>query len=423
MAVMQKFRDEDCEQRRVGCAAISVRQQKICGMAFSKWQRLRTICAATIAALAAGCASVPALFADAGDFYDMPSPFPSGAPGTLIRVLPLPSSSRAPGLTFFRIMYHSRDAQDRDVAVTGLVVVPDSAPPPGGWPVISHGHGTTGLAPDCAPSRRVNDYQAFGVSAVIAASDYLGLGPTGQLHAYLSGPSEGRAMIDAVRAARALTQGRTSTRWIASGASQGGHAALFAGQEAARYAPELELKGVVAIEPSSEGLRSFEGDDPLLLTAVDVMSLYGRAVDHPQLAPESYVSVQTAEWAKRLRTECLSAAVTAFAAIPLASVWTKDPRNTAPSRWIIEESTPGRASSPAPILLVQGGRDAVVTPARTGAFLQRACLARDTVEFRLYPEGTHDTTPGLAKADIGAWIEDRLAGRPAPSTCAAAAAR
>lgn len=177
-------------------------------MAFAKWKRLRTICVSTIAALAAGCARVPEPFTSAGDFYDTPSPFPSGATGTLIRVLPLPSSSRAPGLTFFRIMYHSRDAQDRDVVVTGLVVVPDSAPPPGGWPVISHGHGTTGLAPDCAPSRRVNDYQAFGVNAVIAASDDLGLGPTGQLHAYLSGPSEGRAMIDAVRAALAVDHRR-----------------------------------------------------------------------------------------------------------------------------------------------------------------------------------------------------------------------
>ena len=386
-------------------------------MSTPSWQRLQIIGAALIAAMVVGCATIPGPFIGPGDFYDVPSPLPAGAPGALIRVLPIPSSPRAPGLTFFRIMYHSRDTQDRDVAVTGLVVVPDSAPPADGWPVISHGHGTTGLAFDCAPSRRVNDYQAFGVNAVIAASDYLGLGPTGQLHAYLSGPSEGRAMIDVVRAARTLTQGRTSKRWIAAGASQGGHAALFAGQEAKRYAPELDLKGVVAIEPSSEGLRSFPGDDPLLLTAVDVMSLYGRAVDHPALAPDSYVSPQVSAWAKRLRTECLSTAVTAFAAIPLTTVWTQDPRTTQPARAIIEESTPGRVGSDAPIVLVQGGKDAVVTPARTQAFLQRACSTGDTVDFRLYPDGTHDTTPALAKTDIGAWIEDRLAGRPAASIC------
>lgn len=384
---------------------------------------MKVIWTAIAAALVSSCASlpdrVPDPFTGPGDFYDLPSPLPAGAPGTLIRVQPIPSSPRAPGLTFFRVMYHSRDAQDRDVPVTGLVVVPDSAPPAGGWPIVSHGHGTTGLAPACAPSRRVNDYQGFGLNAVISASDYLGLGPTGQLHAYLSGPSEGRAMIDAVRAASTLTQGRTSRQWIAAGASQGGHAALFAGEQAPRYAPELDLVGVVAIEPSSESLSSFPDDDPILLTAVDVMSLYGRAVDHPDLKPDDYVSPQVAGWAQQLRTKCLADAVGAFASIPLGGVWTKNPRTTEPSRAILEESMPGRARSVAPILLVQGGADRVVTPTRTQAFLQRACATGDTVDFRLYPDGTHDTTPALAKTDISVWLEDRLASRPASTTCTA----
>lgn len=382
----------------------------------------RMLYTAMLAALVASCAFapepvIPEPFSGPGDFYDLPSSLPSGAPGELIRVQPIPSSPRAPGLTFFRIMYHSRDSQDRDVPVTGLVVVPDSAPPAGGWPVVSHGHGTTGLAADCAPSRRVNDYEGFGLNAVITASDYFGLGPTGQLHAYLSGPSEGRAMIDAVRAARNLTQGRTGKRWIAAGASQGGHAALFAGEQAARYAPDLDLVGVVAIEPSSESLSSFPGDDPLLLGAVDVMSLYGRAVDHPALKPDDYVSPQTAAWAQQLRTKCLADAVAAFAAIPPANVWIKNPRTTEPSRAIMEESMPGRVKAHAPILLVQGGADRVVTPARTQAFLQRACATGNTIDFRLYPDGAHDNTPALAKADIGAWLADRLANRPAATTC------
>jgi dienelactone hydrolase len=374
---------------------------------------------AAVAALSAtvSCASVPKPFAGPGDFYDVPSPLPHGAPGALIRVQDIPGSSKAPGLTFFRIMYHSRDAQDRDVAVTGLVVVPDRAPPAGGWPIVSHAHGTTGLAAPCATSRHVNDYEGFGVDGVIAATDFLGLGPNGQLHAYLSGPSEGRAMIDAVRAARALTRGKASKRWIASGASQGGHAALFAGEQAAHYAPDLDLVGVVAIEPSSEALRSFASDDPTLSTAVDVMSLYGRAVDHPTLKPDDYVSPATAEWAKSLRSVCLTEAFASFAKLPLKDVWVKDPRTTEPARSIIEESTPGRVATHAPILLVQGGADVVVTPARTQAFRERACAIHDNVDFRLYRDGTHDTTPGKAKADISAWLQERLAGHTAANTC------
>ena len=380
----------------------------------SSW---RLAVALALSTAVAGCASIPRPFAGPGDFYDVPSPLAHGAPGDLIRVAPLPRSPKAPGLTFFRVMYHSRDAQDRDVAVTGLVVAPDSAPPPGGWPIVAHAHGTTGLAPACATSRRVNDYQGFGLTSVIAATDYLGLGPNGQLHAYLSGPSEGRAMIDAVRAARTLTHGKTSRRWIASGASQGGHAALFAGEQATRYAPELDLVGVVAIEPSSEPLRTFVNDDPVLTTAVDVMSLYGRAVDHPSLRPDEYVSPATAEWARQLRSVCLTEAFASFAKLPLSQIWVKDPHQTEPARTIIEQSTPGRVATHAPILLVQGGADVVVTPARTQAFLERACGIHDTIDFRLYRDGTHDTTPGKAKAEIGAWLQDRLAGRPTSPSC------
>jgi dienelactone hydrolase len=378
---------------------------------------------AFLACLVAGCASVAPPFDGPGDFYDVPTPLASGAPGTLIRVKPLPGSPRAPGLTFYRVMYHSRDTQDRDVAVTGLVVVPDAPPPAGGWPIIAHGHGTTGLAPACAPSRRANDYEGWGINAVISATDYLGLGPNGQLHAYLSGPSEGRAMIDSVRAARALTRGKTSRRWIASGASQGGHAALFAGEQAPHYARELDLLGVVAVEPSSEATRAFPGDDPVLTTAVEVMSLYGRAVDHPALTPDDYVSAATAQWAKQLRTVCLADAVASFASIPLKDVWTKDPKQAEPSRSIVEESVPGRVKTSAPILLVQGGADVVVTPARTKALLERACGIGNRVQFRLYPAGDHPTTPGLAKTDIAAWLEERLAGHPAQSDCPVASRR
>lgn len=370
----------------------------------------------------AGCASVPPPFAGPGDFYEVPTPLPVGAPGALIRVQPIPSSPKAPGLTFFRVMYHSRDTQNRDVAVTGLVVAPDHAPPAGGWPVVAHAHGTTGLAAPCAPSRNVNDYQGFGVDGVIVATDYLGLGPPGQLHAYLSGPSEGRAMIDGVRAARRLMRGKTSRRWIASGASQGGHAALFAGEQAPRYAPDLDLVAVVAIEPSSEVLRSFPHDDAGLMTAVNLMALYGRAVDHPTLQPDDYVSPAVADWAKQLRSLCLADAVAAFQKLPPGPVWVKDPLTTEPLRSIMEESTPGRVATRAPILLVQGGADAVVTPERTKAFFARACATGDTIDMRLYPDGTHETTPGKAKADIGAWLQDRLAGRKAASGCPATAA-
>jgi len=75
-------------------------------------------------------------------------------------------------------------------------------------------HGTTGVADDCAPSATSN--LAGQLSAVlpllqqgylITATDYEGLGTPGP-HPYLVPTSEGRSVIDSVRAARDLVRVR-----------------------------------------------------------------------------------------------------------------------------------------------------------------------------------------------------------------------
>ena len=55
--------------------------------------------------------------------------------------------------------------------------------------------------------------------------------------------------IDLVRAAADLPRAGHDGGWYVIGHSQGGHAALFTGEEAPSYAPELDLKGVVAGAP------------------------------------------------------------------------------------------------------------------------------------------------------------------------------
>ncbi|MGH6691895.1 MAG: hypothetical protein ACREF4_14595, partial [Gammaproteobacteria bacterium] len=100
---------------------------------------------------------------DVEDFYVVPDQLPAGRPGELIRVQEV---SEANGHVTLRIMYHSRDAQDRDRAVTGIVTYPTAPAPKRGWPVISTAHGTTGLASQCAPSRFGGEAPGWGVDGV-----------------------------------------------------------------------------------------------------------------------------------------------------------------------------------------------------------------------------------------------------------------
>ena len=185
--------------------------------------------------------------APTGDFYAVPDPLPGGPPGFPIWAEQV---AAPPGAIAWRILYHSRTIHDEDIAVSGLVVAPDATPPEGGFPVIAYAHGTTGLADPCAPSKAArplaDDGEATGDlplppmwedGYVMVATDYEGLGTPGR-HPYIVGGSEGRGVLDSIRAARALPEAHAGDQAVVVGISQGGHAALFTGELADTYAPD-----------------------------------------------------------------------------------------------------------------------------------------------------------------------------------------
>ena len=352
---------------------------------------------------------------DDAAFYDAPVVTGPGHPGDLIRSEMIVQKSNA-NRTVYRVMYRTADSAGRPIAATGLVIFPTTPVPAGGWPVLSWGHGATGMAAACAPSRMLAFPMGFGLSGVIVGADYPGLGPNGQLHAYMSGVGEGRSMIDIVRAARNLKPDAVSRRWVSVGASQGGHAALFAGEVAAREARDLDLVGVVVFAPSSEATRKFPGDNPMMSQAVAAMSLYGRAVDHPALDPAQYATPALAAWSASLSRVCLQDAFLSFAPLATKPLWRADPTTTEPARSIWLANDPARAKTGKPILIIQGEADDVVAPARTRALIERECALGEHVETVFLPGGAHYDGPRRAQPQVLTWINDRLAGGPAASS-------
>jgi acetyl esterase/lipase len=351
-----------------------------------------------------------------GDFYAAPSSPSVRLPGTVVWAEKIPAAT---GFGALRVMYHSRDAEERDRKVTGTIFYPTDPAPPGGWPVISWAHGTSGMSSSCAPSRNGAATGSYGLRAVVVASDYVGLGPIGigERHAYLSGKAEGYSVIDIVRAARRIPWVHAGRQWATVGVSQGGHASLFAGELARRYAPELDLKGVVAAAPGSNLTELFPGDTELVADVVTVLGLYGMAEDHPQVHPEDYVTPLTAEKVKVMDTGCLGEVGLAIASIPPDQVFTHNPRTTEPARSVALANDPGHARTAAPILLVQGTADTTVVPARTEKLRGQLCALHEPVAEVIVPGGTHDTGIVLAKPQIGAWLADRFANAPAPTSC------
>jgi hypothetical protein len=116
----------------------------------------------------------------------------------------------------------------------------------------------------------------------------------------------------------------------------------------------------------------------------------------------------------RVRTTCLEE----LAKDPEhVAVHPADLLTTPPWPALLARNTPGHAATPAPIFLAQGADDDRVTPAATRALVQRLCRLGDTVELRTWRDVGHFDIPKVAADDVAAWIGDRLAGRPARSTC------
>src|SRR5512140_3247006 len=109
-------------------------------------------------------------------FYSVPLPIP-GFIGKLMKSQ-LVSVSGLHG-TMYRVMYQSTTVDNKPIAVTGVIAVPNGTPPVGGFPVVSWGHGTNGMADICAPSLNPGSDVPLANTLldqgwVVTASDYQG---------------------------------------------------------------------------------------------------------------------------------------------------------------------------------------------------------------------------------------------------------
>jgi hypothetical protein len=349
------------------------------------------------------------------DFYVAPDPLPVAQPGDVIRLQLIGQSG---GNTTLRMMYHSQDTAGRDRAVTGIVTYPDAAPPTGGWPVVSTANGTSGMQTACALSRYDQPASTWGMQAVGVDTDYIGLGPVGELHPYLSRVSEAHSLIDAVRAARNISETGAGSRWLAIGGSQGGHAAIATNELAASWAPELDLVGTVAFAPGAMFENTYGPVDEIIARVLGVMMLYGWATENSQLIPADYVSATVAAAADSvLSTGCLNEISTTLAPIPADDYWTHDPRSTEPARAAMLANDVGNVAAPSPLLVLQGTADTTVVPERTRDLMVRLCANGQVTEYTEYEGVGHGDIGVASAAQASAWVAARFAGEPPTDSC------
>ncbi len=355
-------------------------------------------------------------------FYEVPTPLPPGEPGDVIRSEVVP----APGLegTLLRVMYHSRSVQGADIAVTGLVAVPRTPAPPGGYPVMAWAHGTTGIADECTPSLDGPGAVDFANPMlergwVVTATDYEGLGTPGR-HPYIVGDSEGRGVIDSVRAARDLPQADASSEYVVWGHSQGGHAAMFALHIAESWAPELDLRGVVAGAPPSQldlvydYLKTSPFRYYLLMVGAAINAAYGdvaapladimnpQGVEKLDLVDQGCTGF-LAEQAGDLSVEDLMA---------LQPDGTYNPFSNPTWNPLIAAQDPKDFDAPAdaPLLIIHGGDDEQIPTVSSEILAGQLCTTGQQLERWVYPGTSHSGVIAPSYDDMVSWMAERFSG-------------
>ncbi|MFI7543599.1 alpha/beta fold hydrolase [Actinoplanes sp. NPDC049599] len=337
------------------------------------------------------------------------------APGTvLLSVTATLPGELAPLATGKRIAYVSTSVTGSTITATGLIITPKTNKKNR---TVAWGHGTTGLADQCAPSASQAVFWPEARAAIaallakgytVAAPDYPGLGMP-SAHPYLIGLSEARSMIDSVKAARNLDS-KLTTAYAVDGHSQGGQAALFAGELAPSYDGALVLKAVSAIAPVSNAqifaplIPGMPGQGYL------VMALYGLSTVDPTFNPNSVLAPPAQQKAPVLQSGCLYEILDAYAPLTASQLLTGGTLPDPVVAKLAQYVNPAQSAPSAPVLLVQGTDDEAVPYFLTADLLvdQLQAYGTQPVTFVPVSGANHDGAVFATTTQVADWIAARL---------------
>jgi pimeloyl-ACP methyl ester carboxylesterase len=286
-------------------------------------------------------------------------------------------------------------------------------------------------------SRKWGNYRAhltaYATQGYITAiANWQGFDIPGQTHPYFVSELEGYVMLDLTRAVYDFFSNPPSADILArpadaiffGGYSQGGHGAFAGDVMAPRYAPELNIVGVIghAIAPDVEGLMF---DSPLYAPYIvcAYRAHYGEEIIHPSdvfqerwmatfdrdvgkcidhalgYYPNTHDAQYTPRFRDALRNNQLAVEFPEFKAL-------------------LDLNHSGREVNAAtPAIILHGEADPIVQLRTVEPFVRRLCTENKHVVYRVYPGINHFTIRQRSHLDTLAWMQDILSGNTPLSNC------
>ena len=418
--------------------------------------------------------SCSAMFASASQAQPPVPPFyesvmqmtPEGKLGQVIHKEEIKTSLK--GAKAWKIAYVSSDVAGRKTIATGLVIAPVGPVPKEGRPILAWAHGTTGSAQNCGPSQIIdptrplnqyflmsgNSWTDFGIpngqefineGYVVVATDYQGLGGGGK-HQYAVAGTNGRDVINSVRAASSMAELGAGKKTILYGWSQGGGAAIAAASlpeylvQQGTAADNLEYLGFVALAPEDlaavlpKSKIDQAGADKLMkeFTEANVpnvflfthfmMGLWGTQAAFPHLKLTDILTDEGAKVADQLSSnKCVHVMADAFNYAYGANYKSLlKPQASNTLAWIqaFVEGSVKPVKPVAPVVIYWGAKDTTVPPVMHEIYQKQMCAIGANVErIQLPGQQTHFTTPGVSAPMYLEWVKDRIAGKPLANGC------
>jgi pimeloyl-ACP methyl ester carboxylesterase len=357
---------------------------------------------------------------------------PRAQAGTLLRQEPLTRQQSLSGAARnLRLLYASTsglDAKSPEV-VSGALFLPKGTPPKGGWPLLLWSHGTVGIADRCAPSwtgyvafhqEHLNHWLAQGYA--IVASDYQGLGTRGT-HPYLATRPAAFSNLDVIRAVQGA-EFPLSKRVVLLGQSQGAAAAFATAGHGQTYAPEVDIRGVVAtgipfFTPKAlmavRAARPNDVVDPQLgynFLALTLVQLIDADFDM-----DDYLSPRAQPIAREVATICnrdMRKKITQ-AGLTYDTSFDRSPNAGLLKAYKVMQYP--RLKLDVPVFIGSGAKDRD-TPLRMQAVLvKRACQAGSKVQAQVYADEDHLSTLNRSLEHSTAFVAAAHAGNPLNGNC------
>jgi hypothetical protein len=347
---------------------------------------------------------------------------PATTPGTIVSsqqvTIPSPVPVRA-----WQLKYASTDAKGKPGTGIATVIVPLAPYPHGKRPLLSYQNAEDSLDTKCAPSATLRSgtekelpLLAMGLAKgwAVVVSDYEG--PQSQ---YGAGHQAGHFVLDAIRAtlrfADAGLAGAPVGLW---GYSGGGLASAWAAELQPSYAPELKLAGVAegGVPPDFGPVAKQIDGGPFagILFAVAI----GLDRAYPEMDIASVLNDKGKKMVADMGDKCI-VEIAAQGAFHRLSEYTTVPDALALPRMqqVLAINRLGQHVPTAPIFDYHAIFDELIPIAGDDAMVATYCEQGVTVQHYRDPASEHSTLAVSGAPLAVAYLADRFAGKPAPSSC------